>query len=161
VQLVYIDTIHTEIAQAAVQLILQKARRHAMAARDDIFGNKNSWLNVFAEEIIIWIGGHRAVWREVAAFGANHHFFAWEAFFRELFDGGADAAFALLESIVDSGVDYVDPAFDGRDGRGGVAFVSLCVGLAEIRADSDGRERESLRLAEMASRSAARESPVR
>ena len=73
--------VDAEIFEAAAELIFEKARRHAMAAADDVVGREDAGLDVFAIEVIVGIGGHGAVGSEVAALGAENEFFAPEAFF--------------------------------------------------------------------------------
>ena len=135
-QVVDVDAVELKIAQAAGELIFQKARRHAVAAGDEVFRRKDARLDVFAKKIFCRFGGHRAVGSEIAAFGADDEFFAGETLCGELLDGCADAAFAALEAVVDGGVDEVDAVFGGGDDCGGVARVDFWIGLAEVGADS-------------------------
>ena len=75
-QVIDVHAFDAQIFQAAAQLILQEFRRHAMTAGGKVLGGENSVLDVFAKEIFVGVGRHRAVGREVAAFGAQHDFFA-------------------------------------------------------------------------------------
>ena len=68
----------------------------------------------------------------------------------EIFDGGADAALAALETIVDGAVDDVDASFDGGGDTGGVGLIGFVTRGAEISADADGGEYEALGFAEVA-----------
>ena len=108
VQVVDVDAFELEIAEAAGDLILEKSRRHAMAAGDDVFRGEDSGLKIFVEKIFVGILGHGTVGREVAAFGADDEFFSGKSFCGELLDGGADVALAALEAVVDGRVDKVD-----------------------------------------------------
>ena len=157
VEVVDVDAIDAEIVEAATDLIFEKARRYAVAAADDVVGIENAGLDVFAIEVVVGIGRHRAVGREVAALGAEDEFFAGVALFGEVFDGGADAAFAALEAIVDGAVDDVDAAFDGAGDAGGVGLIGFVAGRAEVGADADGGEDEALGFAEVAVGGAAGE----
>src|SRR5262249_10184611 len=76
-------------------------------------------------------------------------FFARDTVGAELSERGADATFAALEAIVDSGVQNVDPGLDSGDRRRRVAGVGGRIGLAEIGAHADGGEHQALRFAEM------------
>ena len=105
VQVVDVDAIDAEIAEAAGELIFEKARSHAVAAGDDVVGTEDARLDVFAVEIIVGIAGHFAVGRQVAALGAEDEFVAGEAALGEFFQRGADVALAALEAVVDRGVD--------------------------------------------------------
>ena len=62
VEVVDVDAIELEIAEAAGELIFEKARRHAVAASDDVFRGEDAGLNILAEKIFVWIFGHGAVW---------------------------------------------------------------------------------------------------
>ena len=157
VEVVDVDAIDAEIVEAAADLIFEEARRYAVAAADDVVGSEDAGLDVFAIEVVVGIGRHCAVGREVAAFGAEDEFFAGESLLEQVFDGGADAALAALEAIVDGAVDDVDAAFDGAGDAGGVGLIGFVGGRAEIGADADGREDEALGFAEVAVGGAAGE----
>src|SRR3984957_10590936 len=150
VEIVDVDAIDPKIFEAAAELIFEEARRHAVASADDVVGRQDARLNVFAIEVVVRIGRHRAVGREVTALRANDEFFAGVALLEEVFDGGADAAFAALKSIVDSAVDDVDPSFDGGCDTGGGGLIGFVTRSAEISADTDGGEDEALGFAEVA-----------
>ncbi len=106
-----------------------------MAAASDIFSRENSRLDVLVEEIFVRVGWHGAVGRQVTALGAQHDFLAFESFRGKLLDSSADTSLAALKPVVDGGVHHVDAAFYRYDGCRSVAFIRLCVRLAEIRAD--------------------------
>jgi hypothetical protein len=76
VEVVDVDAINAEIVEAAADLVFEEARRHAVAAADDIVGREDSGLDVFAIEVVVGIGGHGTVGREVAALGAEDEFFS-------------------------------------------------------------------------------------
>src|SRR2546421_4858228 len=111
-----------------------------MAAGGDILGAEIPRLNVFTEEVFVRVAGNGPVGRQVPALRAYHDFVPFNAFGRKLPDGHADASFAPLESIIDRGVDHIDAAFHGRDGRRRVAVIRLSVRFPEIRADSERGE---------------------
>ena len=71
-----INTIDSQIRQAARQLILQKTRGDAMAARGDILGVKNSALDIFVEKVLIGVGRHFGVGRKVTSFRAHNYLIA-------------------------------------------------------------------------------------
>src|SRR5882762_5503442 len=156
-EVVDVHTLNTQIFQTAADLVFKKFRRHAMAARRDIFCAENSGLNVFTEKIFVGVGGHRTVRRQVAALCAYHDFVSFKTLRGKLPDGRGDTSFAALKPVVDGGVDYIDAALDRRDGRGCVAFIRFCIRLTEVRADPERREQESLRFAKMASGGTASE----
>src|SRR6266446_8849028 len=140
--MVDVNGVHAEIAQAPVELVFEEARAHAMATLHDFIGLENSRLNVLAIEIFVGVRGHGTIGGEIAAFGAQDEFVAREAFLRKLLEGGADAALAALETIVDGRVDNVEAILDGGDYGGGVGAVGFVVGLAEVGADAQGRKRQ-------------------
>src|SRR5207248_6261097 len=115
VQVIQVDTAHAKVAQAASELVFQKARSQAVAPGNDFLRRKDARLNVFVKKIFVGIGRHGAVGGQVTAFGANHEFVARDIFLGQQLDGCSDAALAALKSIVDGCVDYVDAALDGRD----------------------------------------------
>ncbi len=149
-EVVDVDAVDAEVFEAAAELIFEEARRHAVAAADDVVRSENARLDVLAIKIIVGVGGHGAVGRKVAALGADHEFFASVALLQQILDGGADAAFAALKAIVDGGVDDVDASFDGGGDAGGVGLIGFIAGRAEVGADADRREYEAMRFAEVA-----------
>src|SRR5262249_12385586 len=132
VQVIDVDTIDAQILEAPRQLILEEARGHRVASGNDVFRAEYAWLDILTEEVLVGIGGHGVVRREVAAFGRKDDFFARDTVGAELSERGADATFAALEAIVDSGVQNVDPGLDSGDRRRRVASVGGRIGLAEI-----------------------------
>ncbi len=150
VQVIDVDAIDLQVAEAAAKLILEKARRHAVAARDDVFGGEHAGLKVLAEKIFVGILGHGAVWSQVAALGANHELVARKSFCCKLFDGRTDVALAALKTVVNGCVDKIDAAFGCRDDRCGVTRIDLRIGLAEIGADSERRHHQPVGFAKVA-----------
>src|SRR5207249_8027685 len=71
-----INTIDSQIRQAARQLILQKTWGDAVAARGDILGVKNSTLNIFVEKILIRVARHFGVRSEVTSLRADNDLIA-------------------------------------------------------------------------------------
>src|SRR5208282_6892697 len=132
VQVVDVDALELEIAQAARHLIFEEARSHTVAAGDEVLWSEDAGLDVFVKKIFGGFLGHRAVGSQVAPFGADDEFFAGKTFCGELLDGCADAAFAALEAVIDGGVDEVNAGFSGGGDSGGVACIDLRIGLAEI-----------------------------
>ena len=128
-----------------------------MTARRDIFRAENSRLNVFAEEIFVGVPGHGPIGRQVTTLRAHHDFVSFNAFGRKLPDGRADASLAALKSVIDRGVDHIDPAFHRRDGRRSVALIRLSVRFPEIGADSERGEQQPLPFSKMTLGSAGRE----
>src|SRR5277367_3882871 len=158
VQVVDVDALDAEIAQATLQLIFQESRRHAVAAAYKVVRAEYSGLDVFAIEIFRRIGRHCAIGSQIPALGAENKFFARDSLFGQILDGGADAALASLKAVVDGRIDNVDAALDRRRNRRGVALISLVVGLAEIGADSQRGKHQAVRFAKMAVRGSTRES---
>ena len=76
VQVENINRVQPQILPAAFELIRQVVRRHAMAARGNIFHAKNSALQKFLRKIDVRIGGHFAVRRQKSRLGADHDFVA-------------------------------------------------------------------------------------
>ena len=107
-----------------------------MASGSDVFGGKNSALNVLVEKILIGIGGHFSVGSQIARFGAENKLIARIAFRFQLNKCRANAAFATLKPVIDRRVGDVDSVLDGRDDSSGVGSVSAFVRLAEIGADA-------------------------
>src|SRR5229473_320044 len=73
-------------------------------------------------------------------------------------EGGADAALAALETIVDGRVDNVEARLDGGDDGGGVGAVGFVVRLAEVGADAQGRKRQPVGFTKVSGGCAAPES---
>ena len=107
-EVVDVDAFELQVAQAAGELIFQKARRHAMAAGDEVFGREDAWLNYSRRKYSVVSAGMGRL-ALIAAFCANDEFVTGETFCGELFDGCADAAFAALEAVVDGGVEKLMP----------------------------------------------------
>lgn len=140
-RIVQIENVHafnSQIAAAAIELVGQVARRHAVAPRRDILRTENTRLDIFAREILVRVFRHLAVGSQESGLGANDDFVARKAPSRELPERGSDGTLAPLQAIVDRRIHHVDPAFDGRDDGAGVALVGLFIGFAEIRPDADG-----------------------
>src|SRR5262245_47822578 len=95
--------------------------------------------------------------RNKATFCRYHDLVTIESPRCELFQGSADGAFASLAAVVNGGVDDITARFDGANDRIVVELVSLRIVIAEISADADGREPQSLRLAKMSGRNLALE----
>src|SRR5260370_29271303 len=148
-KIVDIDGVYAEVTQAAPKLVLQIPWRHAVTASDDVLRAKHSRLEIFSEEILVWIGWHRPIRRQIAAFRAKNQLLARNAFRGELLDRGADAALAPLEAVVDRRVNDVDSALSCRNHRRRVALVGFRVRLTEVRADAQRRKKQSVRFAEM------------
>src|SRR5258708_26655652 len=126
-----------------------------MAAGGDIFRGKNPGLNVLAEEIFVGVSGHRSVRRQISTLGANHDLLALETSCCKLLDRGAEASLAALKSVIDGSVENVDAVFHCGDRRGRIPFIGPGVWLAEVCADSHGREHEAMRFSKMAGGGAA------
>src|SRR5258706_1353495 len=120
-----------------------------MASGGNVFCGKNSRLNVFVEEILVWIGWHGAVRRQITSFGAEDKFVAKDAPGGELLDGRADGTLAALEAVVDRGVDEVDAVLRGGDDCFRVGAVSAGIRLAQISSDADGGDHQIVNLAEV------------
>jgi hypothetical protein len=116
---------------------------------------KNSALNIFLEKIVIGIGWHFAVGREVAGFGAHNKPVARAAADFELGQRRANAAFAALKTVINRGIQYVDAAFGGSDDGGGISRIGALVGLTEVCADANRRQDKTLDVAKMAVSGAA------
>src|SRR5580698_4586829 len=58
VEVVDVDAIDAEILEAAVELIFEEARRHAVASADDVVGRQDARLNVLAIKVVVGIGRH-------------------------------------------------------------------------------------------------------
>src|SRR5258708_31743356 len=110
VQVIDVHALDAEVFQTASELILQEFRRHAVATGGDIFRGEDSGLNVLAEKILVRVGRHGTVGRQVTALRAHHDFLAFEAFRGKLPDGSAEASLAALKSVVDGSVENVHAA---------------------------------------------------
>ena len=120
-----------------------------MTSGGDVLCRENAGLDIFAEEILIWIGRHRIVGRQVAAFGANDEFVALSSVGGKLLQGRANRALAALEAVVDGGIDKVDAVLHRGDDCRRVARISVLIGLAEVGADADRGDNKFAHFAEM------------
>ncbi len=156
-QVIDVHALDAEIFQTTSELILQEFRRHAVAAGGDIFRGEDSGLNVLAEKILVRVGRHGTVGRQVTALRAHHDFLAFEAFRGKLPDGSAEASLAALKSVIDCSVHHIEAALHRRNSRRRIALIRLCVRLPEVCANPHGREHQAVRISKMACGGTARE----
>ncbi len=67
-------TLDAEIREAALHLVGEIFRRHAMASRCDFLRLKNTAFQKFAREILVRISGHFSVRRQESGFRAKDQF---------------------------------------------------------------------------------------
>ncbi len=115
VQIEDVDGLDAEIPKAALHLVGEIFRRHAMASRCNFFRLKNAAIQKFAREILVRISRHFSVRRQESGFRAKHHFVARKPLRRELTQCRADRPLAALEAVIDGRIYYVDAAFHRRD----------------------------------------------
>src|SRR5207245_4554978 len=146
VQVVDVDALDTELAGAAVDLVLEKAWRQRVAAGDDVVGLQNAAAEERLLDVRTRVVRAPAVEGEVAALGAEQDPVALLPAFAQVRPHGALAA---LIAIVDRRVDDVQAELErAADGRG-IERVGLRIVAAQIRADAEGGQPEAFRLAEM------------
>ena len=110
---------------------------------------KHAPLDVFVKKITIGVGGHGAVGRQVATLGADDEFVARESLVRQHLQCGADVALAALETIIDRRIKQIDSREACFDERRRVTCVGTVRRLAEIRAGSERRDGQHLRLSKV------------
>src|ERR1700747_671529 len=120
-----------------------------MAALHDFVRLEDAGLNVFAVEIFVWIGGHRAVGREVAALAAQNELLSREPLLRKLRQRRTDATLAALETIIDGRIDHIDAALDRGHYRSGIAGGRVIIRLAKVGANAERGDLELLCFAKM------------
>ena len=96
-----------------------------MTSSGDVLCRENAGLDIFAEEILIWIGRHRIVGCQVAAFSANDEFVALSSVGGKLLQGRSNRALAALEAVVDGGIDKVDAVLHRGDDCRRVARIRV------------------------------------
>ncbi len=90
------------------------------------------------------IGRHLAVERDVAALGRDHHLIARDLARRDqLANRLADIPLAALEAVVHRRVDQIDAAAQAGLDRFLIFAIGLVVGFAQVRADSNRRNRHA------------------
>src|ERR1700758_3670128 len=111
-----------------------------MAARCDFFGLKNTSIQKFAREVLVWICGHVAIRRQECGLRAKHQFIPAVPLRREFTQRRSNGALAALEAVIDGRIYYVNAAFHSCDDCLRVTLVGRRIGLTEISSYADGRK---------------------
>src|ERR1700674_467067 len=112
-----------------------------MHAADKLFEIHNAGLHVFADEVSARVGRRVAVERQIARLGANQDFVRLQfSRFDSLLDCGTDVALRALVTVIDRGIKNIYAGDQSRGNGLGVASVGHIIRLAEVGAESDGRE---------------------
>src|SRR5208282_769370 len=90
VQVKDVHAFDAEIRQAAVELVGQVARRHAMAAGCDLLRLENSGLDEFARKIFACVVRHYAVGSQETGLRAENDLLARKSVGRKLLERGSD-----------------------------------------------------------------------
>jgi hypothetical protein len=120
-----------------------------VAAGNDIGEFGYTWLDEGGLKVTAHVRGRNGIERNEAALGRDDDFVSIKSSRRHFLERCTDGALASLAAVIDRGVDDVAARFDGMNDRVVVELVRFGVVVAEIGAEPDRREPQSLGMAEM------------